>query len=198
MKRSWVTGAAVAVVLLGVVALAVVRGRPQPGEPDPPVSAEPLPSTAAEDSVLPPSLRASLEQGGPVDAILTVPDLLHDRETEHQIRLDDGVGIVFRSPIARLSDVQGRRLRKSLVRVRKPLIPPDCVFLPDVVYRFGAHGDSLRVIVCHGCGEIMVRAREGQWISTLEAERDTLLTLTAELFPGDARIADIRSGKIRM
>ena len=35
-------------------------------------------------------------------------------------------------------------------------------------------------------------------MSMLEAERETLLTLTAELFPGDARIADIQSGKIRM
>src|SRR5688572_19785225 len=59
VRRSWVMGVAVVAVLVGVVALAVVRGRPQPGEPDPPVYMQPVPSTAA-DSVLPPSLRSSL------------------------------------------------------------------------------------------------------------------------------------------
>src|SRR5688572_23849362 len=48
VNRRWMTGVAVAAVVLALATFAIVRGRPEP---------------AAIDSVLPPSLRASLERG---------------------------------------------------------------------------------------------------------------------------------------
>jgi hypothetical protein len=188
VKRSWVTGVAVAVVLVGVVALAVVRGRQQPGEPEPPT-----PATAVIDSVLPPSLQASLERAGSIDAILTNPQINLDPREESNVHLTPGVGIRYRSHFVRLEETQGQRLRESLLRVRRPELRPDCTFQPDIAFRFGASPDSLRVVVCHGCGEAMVLSTGPGWMCMLGFESDTLLALTAELFPDDDRIADYRS-----
>ena len=194
MKRSWVMGAAAAVVLVGVVALAVVRGRPQPGKPEPPRYMVSPPSAADVDSVLPSPLRTSLERPGLIDAILTNPRLNHEPETKSQIHLLEGVGILFRSPFVRLGESQARRLRESMLRVHQlGGVPTDCVFMPDIAFRFGASPDSLRIIVCHGCGETKVLSTKGTWGRMLGFESDTLLALTSELFPNDARIADYRS-----
>jgi hypothetical protein len=189
VKRSWVTGVAVAVVLVGVVALGVVREWPQSGEPVSPTS------TAAEDSVFPPSLRASLERGGPIDAALTAPSTVPAQGAEPQIPIVKGIGITFRSPFVPLTELQGRLLGESLVRVRRrpEAVWPDCIFQPDIAFRFGASPDSLRIIICHGCGETKVLSTKGTWGSMLGFESDTLLALTAELFPDDDRIADYRS-----
>lgn len=195
MSRWRVAG--LSVLALALVATLVVRGRIPSVEPDP--TQVPPPPAPIEREGVPDSLRAILEAGHEIAACLVVGRLEGGAPQGPVVSVGHGAWCAIRSPIVLLSAPQEEMLRAELLAIRRGDGPrPDCAFMPDIAYRVTSSADSARILVCHGCGEVMMLSSGTRWICMLGAQREPLLELTHQLFPRDQRILDMRSGKVRM
>jgi hypothetical protein len=157
----------------------------------------PLPT--AEELQIPEHLAAVIRESPAITVCLTGGQILLEPVTEPAIHHAGPVWYRIRSALEALTPDQASRLRELLFGIRKYQgVPPDCTFQADVAYRFASGTDSLRVLVCHSCGEMRIAGVQPGWGTILTDQRQPLVEFTHELFPRDERIERIRTGELRM
>ena len=156
-------------------------------------SSSPVPQAAAPDPRIPGRLAGLIRDSPTITAALLGRQEFDETPTHPAIRLAPGIWHPIRSPFLELTSAQVSRLRGLLLPIRRSAFVTDCTFMPDVVYRFASPVDSIRVIVCHTCGEVWLLSSGKEWGAVIEGKPQPFVEFAHELFPDDAHIEKIRT-----
>jgi hypothetical protein len=150
-----------------------------------------LPSSL--ERVIPAQLQARIRNADRIEARLTGPGVVMASDYPGRCLVDsEGVGYLWRTDPLTLTPEQAARLRKLLLdRTSYQTEAKPCTFSANIHYRVFTGPDTVEVLICHGCGQVVLWSRGVHGGGEIDPTALKFLGLTRELFPQDTAIAEL-------